>query len=236
MASIIERVYADGNDRAITLANEEYVRPIHIGSGWSHVRIGMLCDCTPDGTNNLTSTSLIVGLCSGTAAPYGAASTTNFIGASMMNQLNVLGTFTYNAGSGNPYFSSQGQGPITKVGASVSLTLGNGSPCVFATTDGALQRKTLVMVSISRGAPNYTVTRFLVPAANANLNYRLEDLYMGMEQSSVAAVSVGAVSLAVISQAAAFDEIAGAVNAVNIFWNRSGQPLEIFALMVYRYS
>ena len=83
MANIGSRLFNLLADKYLTLANEEWVRTLAIGNDWNKLRLGLLLAVTPNGTNPLGGTALMLGLCSGKTNPYGAASTTNFVGAGL---------------------------------------------------------------------------------------------------------------------------------------------------------
>mgnify|MGYP003377941999 CR=1 FL=1 len=118
MANIGSRLFNLLADKYLTLANEEWVRTLAIGNDWNKLRLGLLLAVTPDGTNPLGGTALMLGLCSGKTNPYGAASTTNFVGAALHGSTPgaTTGTLSYVAGAGNPYFTSGGSWPGTRVG------------------------------------------------------------------------------------------------------------------------
>jgi hypothetical protein len=81
MANIGTRTFNLVDDKYLSLANEEWVRTLAIGTNWTKLRIGKLVSVTPDATSNLSGVELIWGLCSGKTNPFGAASTTNFLGS-----------------------------------------------------------------------------------------------------------------------------------------------------------
>jgi len=68
MASIGVRSFNLIEDKYLTLANEEYVRTLAIGSNWTRLRLGMLAALTPDGVADLQGVQCIWGLCAGIGA------------------------------------------------------------------------------------------------------------------------------------------------------------------------
>lgn len=231
MSNIGQRVFVlGGNQLYMTLANEEYVRTLSIGSNWTKIRIGMFHAFTPDGTNNLTGVTLTLGICSGTVNPFGAASTTNWVGACLNGS--VLGGLTYNANSGNPYFSGSGNVSFGKrVGNTNTLTAPGGA-FTGSTNTGAIQRRTPIYVDITKGNPNYTVSSFNCPPANFAQEFTFANFMDAMEQTSA---SVGGVSFnASNSQTVATSEVAGTLDTLDILWNKSLFPIEIYAIAVYR--
>ena len=115
MSNIGQRVFVlGGNQLYMTLANEEYVRALSIGSTWTKLRLGLMCAITPDGTNNLLNMNCTMGVCSGAANPFGAASTTNWVGAWLNGA--PAGNMTYTANAGSPVLRGRRSGPERQKG------------------------------------------------------------------------------------------------------------------------
>ena len=232
MSTIGSRVFVvGGEDKYLTLANEEYVRPLVIGNSWNRLRIGILMAANPDSTNNLLSCAWVLGVCSGVDAPYGAASTTNFVGMG----LTTPGAFTYNAGTGGASFFTANASQTTKVAASVASGSSLGS--VYHTTSGAYaQRRCAQIVDITKGSPNYTVTLYSEQNITAHTQYDLNyaTFIYAMEQGGTPNFSANNMGTATGNIAAS--ETPGPLNAVDLFWNRASFPWEIYAIAVYRFS
>ena len=237
MATISQRVFVvDATKKCIRLANEEWIRPLGIGSGWNRLRIGVLVAINPDGTNNLNGCEGMIGLCSGTNG-FGSASTTNWLGLSLASQNTPYPqeTFTYTAGSGNPYFSSPGTGTYKKVGSTVTYLAGSAAG-YYPTTGGAIQRRALFGVDIARGNPNYATASIRLLVGQVVADFSTVDLVDMLEQSSVSSVTVRGNGLACTTMTGAFTEAAGPLNAVSIYWNKALYPLEVYSIGVYRYA
>ena len=146
MANIGSRLFNLLADKYLTLANEEWVRTLAIGNDWNKLRLGLLLAVTPDGTNNLGGTALMLGVCSGKTHPYGAASTTNFVGAGLHGSTpgGPTGTLTYVAGAGNPYFTSGGSSTASRVGGDLVGGAGAATPFVLTANTGSTQRRSPV--------------------------------------------------------------------------------------------
>src|SRR5438876_3919296 len=181
MSVIASRAFNLIDDKYLTLANEEYVRTLAIGTNWTKLRIGMLLALATDGTNNLQGTNLVWGLSSGKTNPFGAVTTTNFLGMKFGYDANS-DVLTYVANSGNPYFWS-GQGLITKVGSTKTIWNGNAFECHrIATNTGSLQRRCLLYMQITKGSPNYSVTYWNQNTTGVAKDFTPAHLLEGLEQ------------------------------------------------------
>lgn len=236
MASIGSRLFNAVGDKYVSLANEELVRTLQIGTDWTKLRIGVLLAVTPDGTNNLASAALMMGVCSGTTNPYGAASTTNFVGAAFHASAPgaTSGTLTYNANSGNPVFTSVGTWPATRVGTTLGNATGSATAFMLTTNTGSPQRRSPLFLDITKGSPNYTVVRWTPSSSQSsflNGDCTLGELLNMLEVVSPTWLGI---ALSSISATIAASETAGAFDSVDLFWNKAGFPLEVYALAVAR--
>jgi hypothetical protein len=241
MPNISSRTFSTGADKCVELANNEYLRTMAIGNNWTRIRVGILAALQPNGTNNIASCRLLLGLCSGKSNPYGAAATTNFIGARIIGKAAGDGTATYNAGGGNPYFLDTDPGfpaAVRKVGGvitTVQESVGF-SAAGITTTTGALQRRSPFFVEIVKGSPNYQV-RLDCPgeqnAARMQTDYTYADFRAGLEQQGNAVLQGNTLNTARTYLSIACDETAGVFDTVNLFWNKS-QVLEVYALGFYK--
>ena len=59
--------FADGANKGLELGNEEFGRDLQIGSDWTRIRVGVLLNITPDGTNNISSVQFRMGFSNGAA-------------------------------------------------------------------------------------------------------------------------------------------------------------------------
>ena len=234
MANIGSRTFNLIEDKYLTLANEEYARTLAIGSDWTKLRLGLLAALSTDGTNDLQGTSLAWGLCAGKTNPFGAASTTNFLGLKFGAYADSDSLF-YNANSGNPYFWSY-RGAMTKIGATRSIV--NGNLVEFhrlATNTGALPRRTALFMEIAKGSPYFGVTMWSMPLTGMVKDFTPAHLLEGLEQP--AGIVVNGETLGTGSYSTvAFDEVAGALDTVDLHWNKAAFPLEVYALAAYRVS
>ena len=235
MANIGTRTFNLIADKYLTLANEEYARTLAIGSNWTKLRLGLLLAMSTDGTSDLQGMELICGLCAGKTNPYGAAITTNFLGMKV-GAFEGGGALTYNANSGNPYFSA-GRALMTKVGA--TKTVLNGEVSDFhriVTNTGALQRRSVHYVEFTKGSPYFNVRVWSVPLTGLVKDFTPAHLLEGLEQPTSIIVNGETLIGGPTGMAALFDEGAGALDTVDLHWNKAAFPLEVYALAAYRMS
>jgi hypothetical protein len=105
----------------------------------------------------------------------------------------------------------------------------------IATNTGTVQRKSLHFVEITKGNPNFTVVFWNLTATGVAKDFSPAHLLQGLEQAG--SITVNGESLGVgQTNSVAFSEAAGALDTVDLFWNRASFPLEVHALAAYRFS
>ncbi len=250
MATIASRsfVLTPTTDKYLTLAGEEYLRKLTIGNTWNVLRIGVMVAITPDGTNNLTSPKLLVGVCSANAtfantAGYTAASTTNYIGADFYarGDTGAAVTATYNAGGGNPYFyASDGTYGVPtatrrRVAAveTVSVIGGNSQRRIAVAGTATVVRRTAMYVDITKGSPNYTVDTWGAIDISGT-DYSYTHFQLGFETTTP--VLNGVTFSKQAGTAIACSEVAGIFDTISVHWNRSSFPMEVYAIGARRIS
>lgn len=232
MATIGVRSFNLIDDRYLALGNEEYVRPLAIGSNWTKLRLGMLVALTPDGTSDLTGTNLVWGLCSGSSQPFGAATTANFLGMKAGSNA-TADTLTYVANSGNPYYWS-GRGVMKKVGSTKTIAGGNTLEYYRVATDtGTLARRSLLFLELTKGSPNFSVTCWNLALAGVGKDFTPAHLLEALEQAGSVVVNGETLGTGTINNVA-FDEAAGALDTVDVLWNKAAFPLQVYALAAHR--
>lgn len=235
MAQFITTTFASGNDVALQLGNEEWVRTIVAGSTWTHIRIGILYQLI--GTSSTPGASgLFIGMCSGTSAPFGAATTTNAVG------LEVINSLSYIANSGNPYFQFQSaNGQVCKKVVSTITTNGTN---VFDSVDlgvptnlGSTLRRGLLYVDIIKGSPNYTIqvsgAASMGSSSAGTHDFTVSDLLSGMTQA-LGSIVVAGFSLVSANTplTLACDETAGGFDTVDIYCNELANPVNLYEIAV----
>jgi hypothetical protein len=237
MSSIGSRLFNLIADKYLTLANEEFARTLAIGTDWNKIRLGVLLAVTPDGTNNLASSALVLGVSSGKTNPYGAASTTNFVGGAFHGAGGTpTATLTYAANSGNPYYSSAGTGPFARVGTTLSNGTGNAVAFLIAANNGSIQRRSPLYVDIQKGSPNFTVIRWTPQTSQSQFLTADCSPAEFLASLELATPTWGGISLTTSNSTVAASEAPGTLDTFDFFWNKSLFALEVYALAAYRMS
>ena len=157
MAEIISQTFADGANLALQLQNEEWGREFAIGSDWTRIRLGFMANLIPDGTANITSAQLRFGFSSSSSMHFGSQSAGLFYGGLMPNSGTYTGgTFTYNAGGGEPYFSAGGIYRVRSLAGTLSGGSSAGSPYI-ATNTGTTARRSVFMVELLKSGTSMIV-------------------------------------------------------------------------------
>jgi hypothetical protein len=236
MASIGARTFNLIEDRYLALANEEFVRTLAIGNDWTKLRLGVLLAVTPNGTSALGGTTFMLGVCSGKTSPFGAASTTNFVGAALHTGTPgaTTGTLGYGTSGDNPYFVSDGTWPAARVGTTLNSGTGDGTTVVFTANTGSTQRRSPLFVDIQKGSPNYTITRWVPSAAQAQFltgDCTPVEFLAALEATPPTWLNLNLTGLVATVAAS---EAPGALDTFDVLWNKTVSPLEIYALAAYR--
>ena len=233
MATIGERVYADGSDKFISLGNEEWLRTLSIGTDWTILRFGLIFSLNMDGANNITSTEFAFGLCSGLDKGYGTT-TANWVGGTFGDTFGATSTQTYGAGPPTT-LSIVGTSSGRKVGAVATSFQNNAGAWNSPTV--STPRKSMASVQITKGSPNYSVIVSRPASANFADNWSFRDLILYMEQTSMTQTMPGPKTWTGTTLASgAFSEAAGPLSTLSIYWNKSLFPVEIQAVAAYRFG
>lgn len=236
MSNIGQRVFVlGGNQLYMTLGNEEFIRPMSIGNTWTKLKIGVLLAYTGDSTNNLTLASFMMGVCSGTTNGFRAATTTNFVGALMIgagaDPANGS-TLTYTANTGNPVFSAAFPSHVTRVATTTAFNNpGSNTGFTPVAGTGTLVRRAAFYLTILKGSPNYTLQAF--QSIQTSVDQPFYAFLDGMEQVGTPAINAVTYAAATAGTIAA-SETPGSLNAVNLAYNKTSFPAEIYAIAAYR--
>jgi hypothetical protein len=238
MSDIIERLFVDVPDKALTLANEEYVRTLAIGNDFVRLRIGI--HCALDGpAENITGARLLMGLCAGKTKPFGVLDTTHWLGMSHGGaSAPGTGTFTHALASGHSYYQSPGDAIIKRIGNtntynSVVNVATHRHPRVGATE----KHRGIWMVEIIKGSTSFTVRHWY---SNSNTTVRTLARFLEALENPASTVSIvlgdGTTFGPSASIMAVNEGADGALDTVSVFWNKSAIPLEIYAIAAYRFA
>lgn len=199
-------------------------RLVNLGT-WNVVRVGILWGVTQDAPGTITP-DFAFGLCSGTAAVYGDASATHFVGVTTDGT--AFGGWALHASG---FFISQVFRPTKQVG--VTKTNGTNFTSTSATNGSSVNNyRTVLMVEITKGSPNYSFRLFYRNAVTA-ADFTVTDFTTVME-AAVPALAEHTFSAA---QTLAVDEgVDGTLTAAQFYWNLTTSDAEIDAKMVSKIS
>ena len=241
-ASIISRTYGGITDHKLVLSQDECGRSMSIGSTWNQIRVLMRFTVNCNGlTSNTYSPSFFFGLCSGTTDMV-AGNTTNFLGL----ETRTDGAWIYTAGS-PPYLAVGYESfyATKKVGTTVTnagATIGYGN---FVADTGT---RNVLGFEITVGSPNYTVgiySTYALAAIPHDMLY--SEMFIALQADSPLNCARALTDFAhgtvggpnyydYESKAIAFDQSAGALDTVNLWWGLTAHTFEISDIMYKRVS
>lgn len=229
MSVIIQRVFSDGADQALTLSQEELARRLNIGTNWNSIRILVQLALNCQTGANISSTSLVIGMCSGAVNTFGQGTCTNFIGGvHTQTGAGLYGQWNYNAGAGNPYYTTAGNNVAVRAGTGAAsvYTVGGNNGFVPIAANGTARRG-IFGCRISKGSPTFAIGNQFT---GVNQDYTVANFFDYADQLANVPAGMSEYPLSVT-----FNEVAGALDTVNIWWPRI-YPLEIYAVAVCRLS
>jgi hypothetical protein len=235
--SILSRTISALADKRIVLANDQIGRIMGIGSTWSQLNIGIRWAINPNGFTSTTSQfAFRFGVCSGTAAMIGNATTTNFVGISPGTNT-PTGALTWGASPAS-FSITNWASPIRRVGT--TWNYGSLDGFVGYITADPANKRSAVVLQITKGSPNYNLDLiFPSSAAAASVDISQAGLIAAVEAATGAGsqsvfTSLGASYSDRTQASSACSEVAGAFNAINIQWGLSSRPLEISDIIYAR--
>lgn len=214
--------------KRIQLSNGQMARRMIYLNNWTTIRIGLRLT-VPSAANIVGTPRLWVGVGSGTAAAVGDAITTNFIGlytsgATWSRLTNVSPAIAYCVTTGRP---------VKKVGATITDTGANFSNNItLPLSDTFLS---LILLEITKGSPNYTIIAGMATSITAFNGVALPgiteaqmDQYMTLPigMTGITTVTNAGYNVAT-SQNLAMSEVAGNLDAVQVYWDKTAANCEI---------
>lgn len=219
-SSIILRTISGTDDKRVSLANSNFARPFTIASGWTTLRIALRMIANNNGANITGTPRFYVGLCSGSSNIIMDATTTHWAGA-----IQNAATLTYAAGPPARYTGTVVR-PAKRVAA--VLTVG-GSDIHSAGTAGyhcdpTQAQRFLFFCDITVGSPNYTfnVYTLISPTVSGDITLTQFNDLCQLTLPVVGNHGFGSARTLAVDPGAD-----GALNHVNIGWDRSVPTLEI---------
>lgn len=243
MAEVASRSINLVSGNYLKLAGEEWVRTLPFRQDWQRIRLGILFAVTPNGTSNIPDCPFYVGLCQGSKGA-GRYDCKNFVGMSLTGSPTPgqNKSLTYNAGSGNPYYSiASGQcfafqryfaggqyppGPTDNLASAASL-----SPAFVPADTGNARRRSVYVIDITRtvgygGA--YTITTYGFTTSQTSLDCRPDHLMDAIDTAATPVIN-GQTLTAVTSTLQA-SEVYGLLDSLAVYWGRQDFPLEVYAV------
>ena len=252
MALIVQRIFNGETRTGLRLGLEDYVRPMAVGRYWTRLRIGLLHAMSAGDGVTVAACAFSVGVCSSTGAPYGDLTTGHAV--VVTNGNSTTGSpYTYNAGSGAPYYGQGVGNQLTRrVGMVNTSVAGPGSaPTIFA-LGGTLRLQIGIyefFKNVAGGVNTIGAAWWWNDSGTSGNLYTFDNqsLVEGMEQPWLVSPTVtgtrtdtgvrGTRALAaggIGANTVTLDESVGALDSLNIAWNKATYPYEIYGIAVAR--
>lgn len=237
-ASIIERRFAYVPDKILRLGGSAWLRPFSLCSNWGRLRIGVLCAVSPNSASNISDVLFLLGMCYGSSNPGSAYSTDNFVGASMIGAATTGATrlLTYNAGSGNPYYSATAGVAYRKQNTTLvttSAAFASALQLPLAAT-GFYYRRAIVIIDITRpigGTGALTINVYSANTATIQVSdFRPDHLFEALDEPGAPTARQGTFVNNLTSTAVTYSPVGGDVDTIELFWSSAAFPLEVSAI------
>ena len=242
--TIVQRNIANGRtERRLSLSSGEFARKLYWGGDWHRMRVAVLLRC--NGASTFTASGF-VGLCSGTANPFGGT-TDNAIGV-YFDPVNV-NSWVFTNGTTTDFFAqSVGTRFVTKRGAGAPTDHGGGAGSDgrrFASTEAL---RTLLFLEFRRpvfassvSSVNYEIGMRSTNATQAEFALSKRVLFdcalepannstLAQDDNLVTTTGSGATT---VQNNFNFDVSTGDFDTLNIRWD-GAHPLEICGLAVHK--
>lgn len=229
-------VLAPTPDKYLSLVNEEYVRQLDLtgfGNNWQKVRIALNCSFDNTGGGNLSNFSLFVGLCNGTAFPYGSQQCVHAAGYVWGDPIGGAQAATYAAGGGNPYYSGGlSIYGVRKVGAAMTTATVGSATWTFIATGGAVNRRGWLCVDIAQNTTQVLPGGKTEANAVAASDVWYEHAQYCTNQGGIPEVleTTVATNSQTLTPGAGWNT--NPLDTVNILWSSPTYALRIYALSV----
>jgi hypothetical protein len=227
-------VLAPTTDKCLRLAGEEFTRTLDltgIPANWLRIRIAINCALADTGGGNISNSFLFMGMCSGTTYPFGSQQTLHAVGFFFNN---TGGTWTYNAGAGNPYYSTTTFSGTRKVGINYSGATSGSLTSIIPTTTGTIKRRgwlssTIYQIDSTQVAEmghSQSATTAAGDVWYEHFLYATNQTYAPYILESAGAGSGN------VTQVPGAGWNTNPLNTVDIYWSDTTYALEIYAIAV----
>jgi len=189
---------------------------------WNVLRLGLLCGIRQDVPVSVISPIFAFGFCAGTAAVFGDASATHFVGFHM-----EAGAWTING----DYLDSDVNTPTKKVGVTQTDGTSVTGTNLFHAKQDTINVRSMLMLELTTGSPNYSFRLFRRSAtgtdvSTATFRAQMEAITPTVTNHGFAGPQTLAVN----------EGVDGTLNAVNVYWNLTTSSMEIEEIMVVKAS
>lgn len=246
MAVIYTKIFSDGTKPYLLMQNEEFVRPLSVGTNWQKLRLSAIIAVRSQGAVSPTASTLMLGLCSDTKG-YMAVDTANFIGCHYTESNTGAGVYyctpTFVANGGNPLYQFSASGYAVSITRSKGVSYspaggGYGAASVqLAIADQGNSRRSMIACDIIKGV-NWN-TNFLSAAFSSATSLVTMDEMLNFHETTSGACSCGGANVTLQGWSAGGpvnpnESVNGYLNSFNLSWNKSAYPIEIYAIAVSR--
>jgi hypothetical protein len=230
MASIVETI---SGDRRIRLANEEWVRKMSFGGKWNKLRVTVRYGI--NGTSNITSPTLFIGVCAGLTNTFKSSNTDFCVGLTFPGSNGgAIANLNYNSGPPAWFVSasSLGYNMVSRAGNTTTRNFPTSQTTFHAAT--ANNPPMCSAVDIVRTGSVYTVYQWFNPNSQANVQAGNSQRQMIVGADSETGSPWDAMSATVPSSSNTFTSSL-VCDCVSVFWDQA-TTLEISDIQVTRFQ
>jgi len=222
-------VLAPTTDTYLRLSNEEFTRQIDLtgfGNSWNTLRISVHCAMS-DGAATVSNIQFFIGLCSGTAFPFGSNQCLHACGYIFGG---ATSTWTYNAGTGS-YYATGGHYGVRRVGVTELTDNAGVAGHNIVTNGGSPQRRSIISALIQRlSATEVRMSGVTVGIGGMPSDVWYEHFLYGADQNSGMNVlnTLPVVNTQTLAPGAGWET--NPLDTLDIYWSSAALPLEIYAI------
>lgn len=231
-------ILAPTTDKFVALAGEEFTRKIDLtgfGNGWTKIRVAIDCAIMNTGGGNITNSELFLGLCSGTAFPYGSASCVHACGVVFGSQ--AASTWTWTAGAGSPFYTGTEFSMLRRVGVTQTTAAVGTLTRNIPTHDGngaaaTTKRRGWLGATFNQTATTINMIGMSPAAATMTGDVFFEHFMYATNQAGLPFVleTVCTQNTQTLSPGAGWNT--NALDTVDIYWSNPTYTLEIYAIAI----
>jgi len=257
MPVIYSKNFASGAQQYLVLNGNSYARTLSIGTNWSRLRIGLLCNLQAPINNSaldIRTPALCIGVCKGIGNDVSVKAPTQCFGWAWTNTPdNTTNALTYAAGSGgNSYWSMPGSNVYCyfkyENGAVTRSNVGSVDRYVPTNNPAGTARRGILINDISKTARvSGSIYQGVTCGAVAHMSLDLteNDLFKALEEGCIATASPGTPVIqgtGLVGQPLGYgagnpltfnETTYGGLDTVFVYWNHTTMPLCLYEIAVY---